>query len=509
MNDVQNLIEDHIKYKYKYIYSDNNENNNYIYLIHHWIEVTAFYTAYIEFLTNFSDNSCRTFEDYILSERFCVNYLRRLRLSHVCKSQMKKKFSSGEEFYCALTFTYDDVTNKIRIVTVYEPTGRLRGATIMVHSPRHYLRMYPTTPVTRIRRHVNIPSRGEYFQLSSTSPSTIGEMEQNFVTTSESVASNIPESRIFPLPDISTVFLRAAARAELRSCRAVNEWSRTRLCKSNRLYLDRIGLPTTVTTCVVQNLILLNALFNALLLNKTFLYKTLHSKQILKTYRHQILEFLFFELNSSKLYFGNGAALDSGGGSKISGNSRLKSGLSEGPGSDITSNVAADRVGRLLSDNGVTSQQFILTKAVVVVRGHLDANRDFLGKSDKIDYLISISLIYLDSRNFVQLMTNLQTSGDLYPVCEFHYFCPAPTSPASGLTSRIPDDQEATRMFTNVRTETLIVQGNKVTYKILGIAKGRVIELQIDPNGRIYMNSVINVINYHIVTQTQTVPPSH
>ena len=121
--------------------------------------------------------------------------------------------------------------------------------------------------------------------------------------------------------------------------------------------------------------------------------------------------------------------------------------------------------------------------------------------------------IYLASRNLDQLMPDLLPSSDLYPSFEFHYIWPAPSSTASGSNAGFSDDQKATRMFTVVRTETLKVQGNKVTYKILRTAMGRVIELQIDPNGRIYLNSIFTVINYHnvryTVTQTQNVPPSH
>ena len=520
MNDVQNLIEVQTEYI-------NYNNNNYI--NQNWDKITIILAYLLEYgrtFYDFSDNSYRTLEGYVLFEKLCLNHCTLFRVSQVFSFQTKvNTFAAVRKIYSDLSFTLFQftlyhVTNEVFSLIAVHTTERPRGATINEIPAQLYSRMYPITPEMRVKRHEKIPSRGENFHLSSSSLSSIAEREQNFVVTGDRNTSRFPGLSILPFPVISTVFIRAVPCAELRSCRTVFDWLRARFCKSIRLFYDRLGSFSTDTRCEIQKQILQNAIFeNAFLLSKTFLDNNLSNKdqnqQIFKTYLHKSLEFLFSELNSSQLSSSNGDTLDPGRGceNSISCKSIQKSSLSGWLWSDISPDVAADRRGCLIKDTRVTPQKLPVSQTRVVDRRHLDTHSSLLWNADNMtnNYLLLDMFIYLASRNLDQLMPDLLPSSDLYPSFEFHYICPAPSSTASGSSTGFSDDQKATRMFTVVRTETLKVQEHKVTHKILRIAMGRVIEL--DPIGRIYLNSVFTVINYHnvrhTVSQTQTVPPSH
>ena len=117
---------------------------------------------------------------------------------------------------------------------------------------------------------------------------------------------------------------------------------------------------------------------------------------------------------------------------------------------------------------------------------------------------------YFTSRPVGQLTINLHTTSDIYSGVEYHYTCPASSPRTSGLNPAVTDDQMTTRLARIVRTKTLKVQVDKVIHNGLGAALGHVIEMFIDPTGR--LDSKPTVISVHIVcivTQTQNVPPSH
>ena len=216
MNDVQNLIEVQTEYI-------NYNNNNYI--NQNWDKITIILAYLLEYgrtFYDFSDNSYRTLEGYVLFEKLYLNHCTLFRVSQVFSFQTKvNTFAAVRKIYSDLSFTLFQftlyhVTNEVSSLIAVHTTERPRGATINEIPAQLYSRIYPITPEMRVKRHEKIPSRGENFHLSSSSLSSIAEREQNFVVTGDRNTSRFPGLSILPLPVISTVFIRAVPCAELQ-----------------------------------------------------------------------------------------------------------------------------------------------------------------------------------------------------------------------------------------------------------------------------------------------------
>ena len=125
LNDVQKLIEVQTEY-----ISYNNNN----YINQNWDKITKILAYHLEHgrtFYDFSDNSYRTLEDYILFEKLYLIHSTLFRMSQVFSFQMKGNTSAVRKIYSDLSTTLYRVTNKVfSLIAVLWPTERPRGVTI-------------------------------------------------------------------------------------------------------------------------------------------------------------------------------------------------------------------------------------------------------------------------------------------------------------------------------------------------------------------------------------------